>query len=143
MKLDTDHLGHCIRVPENSLEQLQRSEPQNIHYEIYRNATLKGFELALETAGKLLRKALKPYFASSRAVDEFYFKDLFRHATKHGLLTVEEVERWFLYRDNRNTTAHDYGERFAEETLRLMPGFIADGTRLKARSTMAMLDLSG
>jgi len=105
MKLNTEHLGRCIQTLENSLELLRDSEPESIDYEIYRNATVKGFELALGTTGKLLRKALKPYFATSRAVDELYFKDLFRHAAKHGLLIVEEVERWFLYRDNRNTTA--------------------------------------
>lgn len=133
MKLNTEHLGRCIQTLESSLELLQRSEADSIEYEIYRNATVKGFELALETAGKLLRKAIKPYFASSRAVDELYFKELFRHAAKHGLLSVEAAERWFLYRDNRNVTAHDYGEKFAEETLKLLPGFIADAKQLKGQ----------
>jgi len=133
MKLNTEHLGRSIQTLESSLELLKRSEANSIEYDIYRNASVKGFELALETAGKLLRKAIKPYFSSSRAVDQLYFKALFRHAAKHGLLTVEEVERWFLYRDNRNSTAHDYGEKFAEDTLKLMPGFIADSQRLKER----------
>lgn len=133
MKLNTKHLGRCIQTLESSLELLQQSESESISYEIYRNATVKGFELALETAGKLLRKAIKPYFAGSRAVDELYFKDLFRHAAKHGLLSTEEVERWFAYRDNRNTTAHDYGEKFAEETLLLLPKFIIDARQLKER----------
>ena len=57
-------------------------------------------------------------------------KDLFRHAARHGLITPEAVERWFLYRDNRNDTAHDYGEGFAEATLKLLPGFIADAKTL-------------
>ena len=131
MKLNTEHLGRCIQTLESSVERLQGSEAGSIDYEIYRNATVKGFELALETAGKLLRKALKPYFASSQAVDKLNFKDLFRHAAKHGLVGIEEVERWFAYRDNRNTTAHDYGEKFAEETLRLLPGFIEDAKRLR------------
>ena len=47
-------------------------------------------------------------------------------------MTIEEVERWFAYRDNRNNTAHDYGENFARETLRLIPDFIDDVTRLAA-----------
>jgi len=131
MKLNTDHLARCLQTLESSLELLSHSEEKSIQYEIYRNATVKGFELALETAGKLLRKAITPYFASHRAVDELYFKDLFRHAAKHGLLNTEEVERWFAYRDNRNIPDHDYGEKFAEETLKLMPGFIADSRRLK------------
>ena len=58
------------------------------------------------------------------------FKDLFRHAAKHGLIETDAVERWFLYRDNRNNTAHDYGEGFAETTLKLLPDFIADAKAL-------------
>ena len=55
-----------------------------------------------------------------------YFKDIFRHAAKHSLITTDETERWFKYRDNRNNTAHDYGKGFAEETLNLLPQFIMD-----------------
>jgi len=47
-------------------------------------------------------------------------------------MAVEEVERWFAYRDNRNSTAHDYGEGFAKETLVLLPGFIVDAKTLES-----------
>ena len=40
------------------------------------------------------------------------------------------VERRLRYRDNRNDTAHDYGEGFAETTLKLLPGFIVDARAL-------------
>nr|VFK12052.1 MAG: Nucleotidyltransferase substrate binding protein like [Candidatus Kentron sp. LPFa]VFK28502.1 MAG: Nucleotidyltransferase substrate binding protein like [Candidatus Kentron sp. LPFa] len=133
MKPKTENLARCIQTLRASLDMLQRADPASIEYEIYRNATSKGFELVLETTGKLLRKAIKPYFASSRMADELDFKDLFRYVAKHGLLGLDEVERWFSYRDNRNTTAHDYGEIFAEETLRLLPKFIADAERLRKR----------
>ena len=53
-----------------------------------------------------------------------------RHAAKHALLPADACERWLRYRDNRNTTAHDYGERFAEATLKLLPAFIADANAL-------------
>lgn len=129
--LNTEHLKRCIRTLENALCLLNQSDPDSVDYEIYRNASVKGFELALETSGKLLRKALKPYFATSKAVDVLAFKDIFRHAAKHGLLNVEEVERWLRYRDNRNTTAHDYGKGFAEETLALLPDFVIDAKRLQ------------
>ncbi|MCY3691217.1 MAG: nucleotidyltransferase substrate binding protein [Chloroflexota bacterium] len=58
------------------------------------------------------------------------FKDSFRHAAKHGLISVEACERWFAYRDNRNDTAHDYGADFAETTLKLLPTFIVDAREL-------------
>ncbi|MEO7119640.1 MAG: hypothetical protein ABIY62_01010 [Ginsengibacter sp.] len=44
----------------------------------------------------------------------------------------ETCERWLQYRDNRNSTAHDYGVNFAAETLILLPQFIADATSLAA-----------
>ena len=115
---------------ERSLDSLQKSEAGSIEYEVFRNATVKGFELTLEVAGKLLRKALKPYFATPKAVDALIFKDVFRHGAKHGILDNDEVVRWHKYRDNRNDTAHDYGQSFADETLALLPGFIADARRL-------------
>jgi nucleotidyltransferase substrate binding protein (TIGR01987 family) len=131
MNLRTEHLARCIQTLEKSLEQLQRAPAQSIDYEIYRNAVVKGFELTLETAGKMLRKAIKTFTGNPRTVDELTFKDLFRHAARHALLEPAAVERWFAYRDNRNNTAHDYGQGFAEETLALMPDFLSDARRLE------------
>lgn len=45
-------------------------------------------------------------------------------------MELEETGRWLKYRDNRNSTAHDYGAGFAGETLKLLPGFIDDAKRL-------------
>lgn len=99
---------------------------------MYRSACVKEFEIILEQSGKLLRKLLKPYFHSSKAVDELVFKDVFRHAVLRTIITAETCERWLQYRDNRNNTAHDYGVNFAEETLVLLPQFITDASALAA-----------
>ena len=133
MALNTEHLSRCIETLERSLNMLNQTEKGSIEYEIYRNAAVKGFELTLEISGKLLKKAIKPFFATSKAVDKLTFKDIFRHAAKHDILSIEEVERWFDYRDNRNVTAHDYGEGFAEETMVLLPAFVADAKRLREK----------
>jgi hypothetical protein len=74
----------------------------------------------------LLRKALKEYGHSSKKLNETPIKEVLRLAASHGLMSVAEVERWFSYRDNRNNTAHDYGEGFAKLTLALLPNFIID-----------------
>ncbi len=63
-------------------------------------------------------------------MDQLFFKDIFRHAAKHGLISIEETERWLRYRDNRNTAVHDYGAGFAEETLKLLPQFIIDAKNI-------------
>ncbi|MFB6307524.1 MAG: nucleotidyltransferase substrate binding protein [Flavobacteriales bacterium] len=124
--IDTSFLERCIDALEKSLKKLEHSEKNSVEYDIYRSACIKEFELILEQSGKLLKKTLKPYFHSSKEADKLTFKDIFRHAAKHSIISTEEAERWLKYRDNRNTTAHDYGSGFAEETLRLMPEFIKD-----------------
>jgi len=59
-----------------------------------------------------------------------FFKDLFRYAARYNLLTLQEVERWFAYRDSRNDTAHDYGVEFAETVLKLIKKFLVDARSL-------------
>lgn len=130
MSLSTTHLERCIATLESSLALLQTGDPDSIEYEVYRNAVVKGFELTLETSGKLLRRALKAYGGNPKSVDQMFYKDLLRQAGKHGLLDVETIQRWFAYRDNRNSTAHDYGQGFAEQTLQLLPNFIQDAKTL-------------
>ena len=108
----------------------KHQEANDFLYDVYRAACVKEFELVLEQSGKLLRKRMAAFFASNRQADRLAFKDLYRHAAKHGLIDLETVERWLQYRDNRNDTAHDYGENFAEATLKLLPAFIADAKAL-------------
>ena len=130
-KINTEYLEKCIRTLEQSYKLLKAAEADSIEYEMYRNSLVKGFEMSMEQSGKLLRKKLSPYFSGKRELDRIAYKDLFRHALKHSLLESREVERWLQYRDNRNSTTHDYGQEFAEETLGLIESFIEDATRLK------------
>ncbi|WGK70396.1 nucleotidyltransferase substrate binding protein [Candidatus Haliotispira prima] len=129
--INTEYLEKCIRTLELSYRSLQTAEENSIEYELYRNSLVKGFEMTMEQCGTLLKKKLAPYFSSKRELDKLRYKDLYRHALKHSLLESPEVERWLEYRDNRNATAHDYGQKLAEETLTLMDLFIKDAYRLK------------
>ena len=128
--VNTDFLGRCILTLETAFEQLQQQEVGSVAYDIYRSACVKEFELILEQCGNLLKRRLRPYFASNRQADRLTFKDRFRYAARHGLISVECCERWLQYRDNRNDTTHDYGENFAETTLELAPVFISDAKEL-------------
>ena len=131
MTLNTDHLKRCIQTLRSSLTFFEQAAPESIDQEIYRNAIVKGYELAQETSFKLLKKALRDYGHSGKKLDATPVKELLRLAATHSLMTLEEVERWFTYRDNRNNTAHDYGEVFAKQTLVLIPAFIIDVARLE------------
>lgn len=126
MKIDVEYYIRCVKTLQHAFVLLETVDTDTIEYDMYRSACIKEYEIILEQSGKLLRKVLKPYFHSSKEVDRLYYKDLFRHAVLRSLITDETCERWLEYRDNRNHTAHDYGVNFAEETLALLPNFIAD-----------------
>lgn len=131
MSIDTTFLRRCVSALEYAFGEMDALGDVEEHiYDIYRAACVKEFELVIEQSGKLLRKRLAAFFASNQQADRLAFKDLFRHAAKHGLIDTDAVERWLGYRDNRNTTAHDYGKDFAEATLKLLPEFIADAKAL-------------
>lgn len=131
MSINTEYLERCIETLEKSYTLIQTVEEDSIDYEMYRNSLVKSFEMTLEQSGKLLRKRITPFFSSKKKVDELTFKDLFRQAHKHSLISEDEVNRWFIYRDNRNNTAHDYGQAFAEQTIVLIDEFLKDVKSLK------------
>jgi nucleotidyltransferase substrate binding protein (TIGR01987 family) len=134
MSLTVEHLLRTTATLEQALLALNSTpDAQAVLYDLYRNAAIKSFELSLETAGKLLRKALKAYGASPRNVDALVFNDVLRHAGKHALMDAAAVTRWLAYRANRNNTAHDYGAAFANETLKLLPDFLADTRALAVK----------
>jgi nucleotidyltransferase substrate binding protein (TIGR01987 family) len=127
MPLNVEHLLRTANTLEQALLAIEAQENrEDVRFDLYRNAAIKSFELSLETAGKLLRKALKAYGGAPREVDKLVFNDVLRHACKHGLMDVSTVERWLSYRANRNNTAHDYGEGFANDTLKLLPTYLND-----------------
>ena len=133
MNIDTTFLRRCIGALECAVDEIGKcEETDDIAYDIYREACVKKFELVLEQSGKLLRKRLAEYFASNRQADRLAFRDLFRHAAKHGLMEADAVERWLAYRDNRGDTARNDGEDFAEATLKLLPTFVTDAKALAA-----------
>ena len=128
--LNVDQLRRCMKTLDALLLLYQKAEGDSIEQEVFRNAIIKGYELAQETAFKLLKKALKAFGHGGKKLEATPVKDILRLAAVHDLLTLPEVERWFAYRDNRNNTAHDYGEQFAKETLTLIPAFLQDITTL-------------
>lgn len=129
-ELDTTYIKRCNLALTKAFEYLAKFDDEDIEYDMYRSAVIKEFEIILEQAGKLLKKSLKPYLHTNKAVDKLTFKDIFRQAGLHGLLSIDEVERWLKYRDNRNSTAHDYGASLANETLVIIEQFIKDTNTL-------------
>ena len=130
MTISTEYISHCILTLRTAWEGHRRYEAGDVMYEIYRAACVKEFELVLEQSGRLLKKKLRPYFASNRQADQLTFNDIFRHAARHSLISGDECERWLEYRALRNETAHEDGEQFVERTLEALPQFVADAEEL-------------
>jgi nucleotidyltransferase substrate binding protein (TIGR01987 family) len=140
MGLNVEHLLRTAATLEQAMLALGKTQATDeIIYDLYRNAAIKSFELSLETAGKLLRKALKAFGGNPRSVDSLVFNDVLRHGGKHGVLDQAGVERWLAYRANRNNTAHDYGVGFANDTLTLLPAYLAD-VRALAKKLQEVFD---
>ena len=124
--LDTNHFERCLATLDRGLELYQAAVADSLDADMYRSACVKEFELLVEIAGKLLKKKLRPYFASNRDADKLTYKGIFRHATKYNLLPLDVAERWLAYRDIRNRTAHEYGADYANEAVAVLPAFAAD-----------------
>ena len=128
--LDSSTLLRCAQALDQALRLLEQSVSDSVLYELYRSTCVKEFEVIIELAGKLLKKALRPYYASHRQAEALVYKDIFRAAAQYGLLSTLEAERWLTYRDSRNSTAHEYGAGFAEEAVTFLPRFVTDATAL-------------
>lgn len=129
--IDTQFYSQCIGGLEKAYATLQKVQPDDAFYILCRDRCIVEFERVLEHSGKLLRKCLKKWFHSPKAADALTYKDVFRHAAHHGLISLEEAERWLLYRDNRKTPRHNDRECFAEKTLPLLPDCIRDAIALQ------------
>ena len=124
--IQTEHLERCIQALDQACDWLQKAKPGEAAYAVGRAVCVKEFGMALELSGKLLKRRLRPFFASDRQADRLSVKDVFRHAAKHGLVSAGACEHWLEYRDARNVAAHDYGQEFAADALRMLPEFISD-----------------
>lgn len=124
--INTEFLEKCLHSLERAFFLLQQTNKDDIDYNIYRSALIKEFELSLEQSGKLLKYLLKKYFAKSSEINTLTFKEIFKYSAKFNLISEDEVERWFEYRDNRNETTHEYGKNLAEQAIKFMPNFIQD-----------------
>ena len=64
MSVNTEFLRRCLNTLEHALGELERSDPDDITYDIFRAACVKEFELVLAQSGELLRRRLRAWVAS-------------------------------------------------------------------------------
>ena len=129
-RINTDNLIQTVSTLELALEGLREQEPGEPMYNVYRGACMNEFQVVLELVASLLRRRLRPYFATIRQVNDFTFGQVFREAARLHLISLDECRRWLSYRDHRNRIAHRYGREFAEQALTALPPLIEDARRI-------------
>ena len=129
-RINTDNLTRSVDTLELALKGLREQEPGELMYDVYRGACMNEFQVVLELTASLLRRRLRPYFATVRQVGDLTFRQVFREAARLHLISLEECSGWLDYRDHRNTIAHRYGREFAEQALTVLPSLIEDSRRI-------------
>lgn len=133
MGTDTTFFKECLDRLEVYCQLLDRDREDETARQLGRELCIERFEVALEQSGKLLRKTLRPWFASNRAADRLTFRDLFRHAAKHGLIDMDAAERWLTYRDSLNGSGEpDGADPAVVAAVERLPAFVADARALVA-----------
>ena len=130
MTLNVRHIRESLSTLEVALHAFERTAKTDTLYDVFRLAVIKSFELTIERIAKLLRKSLRAHGGASRSVDSLSFNETIRFAGQTGMLDVDAVARWLIYRANRNSTAHDYGEDFVTQTVTLLPAYLRDAHAL-------------
>ncbi len=118
MEPGKERIDDCINNLEKALCYLEK---QTVAAE---GAYSKSFEEAHEECGRLLKRRLREYFASNRQADRLHFRDIFRVAANHCLISLDEAERWLQYRNYRNSDEND--ECYIENIKAALPQFVED-----------------
>ena len=129
-RINTDNLTRSVNTLQLALEGLREQEPGELIYDVYRGACMNEFQVVIELTASLLRRRLRPYFATVRQVSDLTFGQVFREAARLHLISLDECRRWLNYRDHRNMITHRCDREFAEEALTVLPPLIEDARRI-------------
>lgn len=99
---------------------LSRSKTAPKDLEI-RDACIQRFEYTYELSIKMIKRYLEEEMPLSEKIDQLNYRDLLRIAFETGL--IQQVEKWFQYREARNQTSHAYNEDKAQEVYQVLPDF--------------------
>lgn len=131
MAIDYSKLRLALKHLEAQLANYQnagsRPELTQLDREGLRESVIQRFETAYDTCWKLTKKHLEEALGLAEAPSSP--KPVLRLANENRLLD-DRIEAWLAYADARVATAHDYSGEKAEQTVAVVPGFLADAVQL-------------
>ncbi|MBT4263076.1 MAG: nucleotidyltransferase [Deltaproteobacteria bacterium] len=117
-----------LRSALKSLDKASKRSLESPDDEEVRDAVIQRFEYCYELSWKMLRRKLKEDAATPEDVDRMSFKELIREGAVRGF--VENPEKWFEYREQRNITSHIYDEKKAKSVYKTAMQFLPDAQKL-------------
>lgn len=129
-ELNIDALKRSLMTLQECWDKYQSNTDATLQ-DIIADSCVKRFEFTEETSWKLMKKYLKLEYGKEDK--ELTVNNVFRFMQSYGFIL--SWERWRLYHDKRNDTAHEYNIEKARELLTVIPDFIQDaGFLLKSLS---------
>ena len=101
-----------------------------------RDAVIQRFEFSYELCWRMLKRRLELDAPVPSDIDRLAFPDVLRVGAEQGL--IADVERWLVYRHQRNMTSHVYDADRAWEVYHAALEFADD-----ARLLLAQLEARG
>lgn len=98
---------------------LQKDEKMKTYI---KDSCIKRFEYTYETVKKIMNKFLKKEY--DKTEKELSINNIFREM--YGLGLINNFENWVDYRENCNTSAHEYDITKTYPIINLVPNFISD-----------------
>jgi nucleotidyltransferase substrate binding protein (TIGR01987 family) len=124
MNLDLSSLEKALKSLKKAIDR-SRKDPAD---EEIRDAVIQRFEYTYELCWKMLRRHLEQTADSPPQIDHLSFRDLIRTGAEKGM--IAHPENWFVYREQRNVTAHTYNREKAESVYKTALEFYPDANAL-------------
>lgn len=125
-RLDLSSLERALAALQRGLLRWQATPAD----EELRDACIQRFEFTFELCWKMLKRRLEHDLPNATEVDGMSFRELLRAGAEQAL--VQDVTRWWVYRDKRNITSHTYDAAKAAEVAQVLPDFAQDAAALLA-----------
>ena len=131
MKLDLSSLRKAVESLEKTISVVDddafMSRLEEDQKQAVKAGVILNFEFTYELCWKFMRRWLEVNLGSVY-VAGVTRRQLFRLSAEHRL--VGDVDRWMVYHDARNETAHTYDESTAEDVFETANEFLYDAQKL-------------
>ena len=124
MKLDLSALERALASLGKAILRAA-AEPAD---EEIRDAVIQRFEYSYELCWRMIKRRVEMDAPVPAEIDAMSFNALMREAGERGL--IQDVSRWLVYREQRNTTSHTYDAMKAQSVYQTARQFFPDAQAL-------------